>query len=67
MQTLRLILGDQLNQKHSWFKNPDDTVVYVMAELSQETDYVLHHIQKVVGFSLRCATLHNGCESIAIA
>ena len=50
MQTLRLILGDQLNQKHSWFKNPDDTVVYVMAELSQETDYVLHHIQKVVGF-----------------
>lgn len=50
MQTLRLILGDQLNQKHSWFKNTDDTVVYVMAEMRQETDYVLHHIQKVVGF-----------------
>lgn len=50
MNTLRLILGDQLNPKHSWFKQPDETVVYLMAEMRQETDYVLHHIQKVVGF-----------------
>lgn len=50
MQTLRLILGDQLNQKNSWFKNTDDNIIYVMAEMRQETDYVLHHVQKVVGF-----------------
>lgn len=50
MKTLRLILGDQLNHEHSWFdeKNPD--IFYVMAEMRQETDYVKHHIQKVVAF-----------------
>lgn len=52
MKTLRLILGDQLNQKHSWFKEVDDNVVYLMAEMRQETDYVKHHIQKVVAFFL---------------
>ncbi len=50
MKTLRLILGDQLNQKHSWFQTVDDDVIYVMAEMRQETDYVKHHIQKVVAF-----------------
>lgn len=50
MKKLRLILGDQLNHEHSWFneKNPD--IIYVMAEMRQETDYVKHHIQKVVAF-----------------
>ena len=49
-QTLRLILGDQLNSNHSWYKTVDDSVVYFMAEMRQETDYVNHHIQKVVAF-----------------
>jgi len=50
MKKLRLVLGDQLNQKHSWFDATDDKVTYLMAEMRQETDYVKHHIQKVVGF-----------------
>ncbi|TXK75244.1 cryptochrome/photolyase family protein [Mesonia sp. HuA40] len=50
MKTLRLILGDQLNYKHSWFSTTDDNVLYFMAEMRQETDYVKHHIQKIVGF-----------------
>ena len=39
-----------MNQNHSWFKSLDEDVVYLMAEMRQETDYVRHHIQKVVGF-----------------
>ncbi len=50
--TLRLILGDQLNSTHSWFSKTDDSVTYLMMEMRQETDYVTHHIQKVVGFFL---------------
>ena len=50
MKTLRLILGDQLNIKHSWFKETDNNVVYCLFEMRQETDYVAHHIQKVIGF-----------------
>lgn len=49
-KTLRLILGDQLNINHSWFKTVDNTVTYVMMEIRTETDYAHHHIQKVVGF-----------------
>ncbi|MBN1559230.1 cryptochrome/photolyase family protein [candidate division KSB1 bacterium] len=48
--TLRLILGDQLNGRHSWFRAPDEHVLYVMMELRQETVYVRHHIQKVLAF-----------------
>ena len=47
---LRLILGDQLNENHSWFKQVDDNNIYVLMEMRQETDYVKHHIQKVVAF-----------------
>ena len=50
MRTVRLILGDQLNAKHSWYGKTDPEVVYLMAEMRQETDYVKHHIQKVLGF-----------------
>ncbi|WP_250461167.1 cryptochrome/photolyase family protein [Microbulbifer litoralis] len=50
MKTLRLILGDQLNHKHSWYHNDDDNTLYFIAEMRQETDYVKHHIQKVVAF-----------------
>ncbi|WP_299339271.1 cryptochrome/photolyase family protein [uncultured Psychroserpens sp.] len=49
MKTLRLILGDQLNIKHSWFKDTNEDIVYCMFEMRQETDYVKHHIQKVIG------------------
>lgn len=48
-KTLRLILGDQLNSKHSWYNTVDDSVVYVMMEIRTETDYAQHHIQKVIG------------------
>lgn len=46
--TLRLLLGDQLNPQHSWFANVRDDVVYAMMEVRQETDYVLHHAQKII-------------------
>ncbi len=48
--TLRLILGDQLNGSHSWFHAVDDSVLYVLMEVRTETDYAWHHIQKVCGF-----------------
>jgi len=50
MKTLRLILGDQLNQNHSWYATTDDDILYCIFEMRQETDYVQHHIQKVIGF-----------------
>ena len=50
MKILRLILGDQLNEKHSWFDQVNPEVTYVMAEMRQETDYTTHHIQKVMAF-----------------
>ena len=48
--TIRLLLGDQLNAAHSWWKQADDGVVTVMMECRQETDYARHHIQKVLAF-----------------
>ena len=50
--TIRLILGDQLNHKHTWYSSTDNNVIYFMAEMRQETDYTRHHIQKVVAFFL---------------
>ena len=47
---LRLILGDQLNHNHSWFQEKNSNTLYVMMEMRQETDYVKHHIKKVIGF-----------------
>jgi deoxyribodipyrimidine photolyase-related protein len=47
-RTLRLILGDQLNPEHSWFRDRRDDVVYVLMEMRQETDYVHHHAQKIL-------------------
>jgi len=49
-KTLRLILGDQLNSKHSWYETIDESVIYMMMEVRTETDYATHHIQKVVGY-----------------
>ncbi len=50
MNTLRLILGDQLNSQHSWFNEKNDDVIYCMFEMRQETDYVVHHVQKIIAF-----------------
>jgi len=46
--TLRLILGDQLNLRHSWFATVHPNVLYVQMEVRQETDYVHHHAQKII-------------------
>lgn len=67
MKTLRLILGDQLNSNHSWYSEEQNSVSYVMMEMRQETDYVKHHIQKVVGFfkamrEFAGALREEGCE-----
>ena len=48
MTKLRMILGDQLNPQHSWFASPQADVVFVMMEVVSETDYVLHHAQKII-------------------
>lgn len=50
--TLRVILGDQLNSAHSWFKEQDQGVLYLIAELHPEATYVTHHIQKLCAFFL---------------
>lgn len=62
MKTLRLILGDQLNIQHSWFQSVDEEVVYLMAELQQETNYVTHHIQKIVAFFTAMRTFAQALE-----
>ena len=48
--TIKLILGDQLNHQHSWFSKVDENVLYVMMEVRSEAIYVKHHIQKLLGF-----------------
>lgn len=50
MKILRLILGDQLNARHTWFQQVDDEITYLLMELEAEASYVVHHIQKVLGF-----------------
>jgi deoxyribodipyrimidine photolyase-related protein len=49
---IRLILGDQLNINHTWFTENKDDVLYVMMEIRPESEYVRHHIQKIVGIFL---------------
>ncbi len=49
-KVLRLVLGDQLNSGHSWYERVDSDMTYVLMEVRSETDYALHHIQKVAGF-----------------
>ena len=48
MNKLKLILGDQLNINHSWFKENNSKITYVMMEVKEETSYVLHHAQKII-------------------
>ena len=52
MKILRLLLGDQLNSQHSWFRTVSDDVLYVQMEIRQETDYAHHHVQKLIAFFL---------------
>ncbi|MDX1692726.1 MAG: cryptochrome/photolyase family protein [Ketobacteraceae bacterium] len=52
VREIRLILGDQLNASHSWFRNRDPEILYVIAEVLEEATYVPHHIQKVCAFFL---------------
>ena len=49
---VRLILGDQLNHHHSWFRGVRKDVLYIMIELPQEQEYVRHHVQKTLCFFL---------------
>jgi deoxyribodipyrimidine photolyase-related protein len=49
-KTLRLVLGDQLNKMHSWYARKEEEVIYVLIELRSETDYVRHHLQKILFF-----------------
>ncbi|WP_462264563.1 cryptochrome/photolyase family protein [Mucilaginibacter sp.] len=48
--TLRLVLGDQLNLNHSWYKTQNPHITYVLMEVMQEQEYVLHHVQKILAF-----------------
>ena len=61
--TLRLVLGDQLNINHSWFQSVDASVVYLIAELRQEATYVAQHIQKLCGFFAAMAEFARDLES----
>lgn len=63
MKKLRLILGDQLNHKHSWYNDNSQDVIYFLAEMRQETDYVIHHIQKVIAFFEAMRNFANWLES----
>ncbi|MFA9190707.1 cryptochrome/photolyase family protein [Flavobacterium sp. FZUC8N2.13] len=58
MKKLRLILGDQLNIQHSWFQKTDENTLYLIAEMQQETNYVKHHIQKIVAFFMAMRNFH---------
>ncbi len=49
---IRLVLGDQLNELHSWFAEVEPGVVYVFLETRSETDYTRHHLQKIVAYFL---------------
>jgi deoxyribodipyrimidine photolyase-related protein len=50
LKTLRLILGDQLNSNHSWFKEKNNSIIYTLMEIIPEATYTTHHIQKLLAF-----------------
>ncbi len=52
VRELRLVLGDQLNEQHSWWQGLEPDVLYLIAELGQEMRYVRHHRQKMLAFML---------------
>ncbi|MBO6657543.1 MAG: cryptochrome/photolyase family protein [Pseudomonadales bacterium] len=60
---LRVILGDQLNEAHSWFSDKDEQTLYVIAELHEEATYVTHHVQKICAFFLAMQTFAESLEA----
>jgi deoxyribodipyrimidine photolyase-related protein len=50
LKRIRLLLGDQLNQSHSWFDQVHDDTLYIMAEMHQEAQHPVQHMQKIVAF-----------------
>jgi len=64
INTLALVLGDQLNAGHSWFQTVDTNRLFVLMEVREETDYAKHHIQKVVGFF---AAMRNLAKALSAA
>ncbi|NJB84945.1 deoxyribodipyrimidine photolyase-related protein [Lewinella marina] len=56
---LRLILGDQLNENHSWFREVDNATVYCLFETHSEATYTRHHVQKITGFFLAMRAFAN--------
>jgi deoxyribodipyrimidine photolyase-related protein len=63
-KTLRLILGDQLNINHSWFKEVNSNNTYLLMEVMQEQEYVKHHIQKMVGYFVAMRSLAKELEDL---
>lgn len=49
-EELRIILGDQLNENHTWYKEVNPNHCYLMMETLSETNYVRHQRIKVIGF-----------------
>ncbi|MGB4563101.1 MAG: cryptochrome/photolyase family protein, partial [Methylophilaceae bacterium] len=64
MKILRIILGDQLNINHSWFKAINDDVTYLMMEINSEMTYVKHHIQKIIAFINAMRSFRNELREI---
>lgn len=62
-QEIRLILGDQLNAQHSWYRSKSPDILYVIAEIHEEATYVPHHIQKVCAFFLAMENFANALAS----
>ena len=52
-------MGDQLNINHSWYAQQDESTLYLIAELHQESNYDRHHIQKLCGFFAAMAEFAN--------
>ncbi|MBT3563282.1 MAG: hypothetical protein HN493_05010, partial [Gammaproteobacteria bacterium] len=42
IETIRFILGDQLNHDHSWYLEKDEHTMYVVAEIFEEATYTRH-------------------------
>ena len=61
---LRLILGDQLNENHSWFTATDDDTLYCLFETYSEATYCEHHIQKLTGFFLAMRAFRDRLEEL---
>jgi deoxyribodipyrimidine photolyase-related protein len=45
---LRLLLGDQLSRRHSWFRETQEKVLYIMMEVPSEIHIQIQHYQKTL-------------------